>query len=246
MKYHRLSVLYIGSALLLILAIFSSFNTFNFQKIALKMVTRSAKDGFTSKIEADIYYSANGKMITYFLYPEEYITITNSKGEFALYNQNKNTVFQSQNEAFSSETSFFYFFLNNKKTDLGLSDMGFQITNTTFEEGLTVTEWAPPVQMAAQLGGVKLVHNRQNPIFMSYKDVANNIIKKTYYYDYVNYSGIDLPTSVTQIDFVSQTDSVLTKTTYSDIRMNNQVDEKLLKFEIPENAIVVSQLGATK
>lgn len=246
MKFHRLSVLYIGSALLLILAICSSFNTFNFQKIALKMVTRSAKDGFTSKVVADIYYSANGKMITYFSYPQEYITIANSKGEFSFYDPDKNTVFQSRNEAFSSETSFFYFFLNNKKMDLGLSDMGFQITNTTFEEGLTVTEWAPPVQMAGQIGGVKLVHNRQNPIFMSYKDASDNIIKKTYYYDYINYSGINLPTSVTQIDFTTPTDSVLTKTNYSDIRIDNQVDEKLLNFEIPENAKVVSQLGATK
>jgi len=232
--------------MLAIVVLISSFGYKRFDKIALKMVSKSAKNGFTTKIEGDIYYSASGKMITYFTYPAEYITIANDKGEILFYDQEKNTVFQSQNDALSSETSFFYFFLNNKKTDLGLSEMGFSISNTTFEEGLTVTDWAPPMQMASQLGAIKLVHDRNNPIFMSYKDSNDQLIKKVYYYDYINTSGISIPTSVTQIDYHSSIDSVITKIYYSNIRVGNEVDDNLLNYKIPESVKVVTQEDAQK
>lgn len=238
--------LFTSLGLLLVLVLFSSFNDRNFQKIAIKMISKSAKNGFTTKIEGDIYYSASGKMITYFTYPATYVTIANDKGEFLFYDQEKNTVFQSQNAALSSETSFFYFFLNNKKADLGLSDMGFHISNTSFEEGLTVTEWTPPVQIASQLGAIKLVHDRNDPIFMSYKDSNGETIKKVYYYDYINMSGIAIPTSVTQIDYHSPIDSVITKIYYSNIRIGNEVDDKLLNFEIPENAKVITEANAQR
>lgn len=244
MTFQRKTAFFTGLALILVVILSSSFYYVNFQKIAIKMVSKSSKNGFTTKIEGDIYYSANGKMITYFSYPASYTTIANNKGEFLFYDPEKNTVFQSQNQALSSETSFFYFFLNNKKTDLGLSDMGFHISNTTFEEGLTVTEWTPPIQIASQLGAIKIVHDRNDPIFMSYKDSNDQIIKKVYYYDYINMSGITIPTSVTQIDYHSAIDSVITKIYYSDIRIGNEVNEKLLNFKIPENAKVVTQKEA--
>jgi len=246
MKLQRPTVLISTAGLLLILILFSSFSDMNFEKIAIKMTSKSAKNGFTTKIEGEIYYSSNGKMITYFTYPAEYITIANDKGEFLFYDQEKNTVFQSQNDALSSETSFFYFFLNNKKADLGLSDMGFVISNTTFEEGLTVTDWTPPIQIASQVGAIKLVHDRNNPIFMSYKDSNDMLIKKVYYYDYINMGGIAIPTSVTQIDYHSPIDSVITKISYSNVRLGNEVDDNLLNYEIPESAKVVTQDDAQK
>lgn len=246
MKLLRPTVLISTAGLLLILILFSSFNDMNFEKIALKMISKSAKNGFTTRVEGEIYYSSNGKMITYFSYPASYITIANDKGEFIFFDQENNTVFQSQNAAFSSETSFFYFFLNNKKTDLGLSDMGFHISNTAFEDGLIVTEWAPPIQIASQLGAIKIVHDRNDPIFMSYKDSNGMIIKKVYYYDYINMSGIAIPTSVTQIDYHSPIDSVITKISYSNVRLDNEVDDNLLNYQIPESAKVLTQDDAQK
>ena len=246
MKLQRTTALISSLGLLLILILFSSFNDMNFEKIAIKMVSKSAKNGFTTKIEGEIYYSSNGKMITYFSYPASYITIANDKGEFLFYDQENNTVFQSRNDALSSETSFFYFFLNNKKTDLGLSDMGFHISNTTFEDGLIVTEWTPPIQIASQLGAIKIVHDRNDPIFVSYKDSKGMIIKKVYYYDYINMSGIAIPTSVTQIDYHSPIDSIITKISYSNVRLDNEVDDNLLNYEIPESAKIVTQDDAQK
>jgi hypothetical protein len=246
MSINRRTSLAVVLGMLAIGVLLSSFSYKNFNKIALKMVSKSAKNGFTTKIEGEIYYSANGKMITYFTYPAAYITIANDKGEFLFYDQEKNTVFQSQNAALSSETSFFYFFLNNKKTDLGLSDMGFHISNTSFEEGLIVTDWAPPIQIASELGEIKLVHDRNDPIFMSYKDSKGMIIKKVYYYDYINMSGIAIPTSVTQIDYHSPIDSIITKISYSNVRMDNEVDDKLLNYDIPETAKVITQEDSQK
>ena len=129
---------------------------------------------------------------------------------------------------------------------MGLSDMGFNIASTSFEDGLMVTDWAPPVQIANQLGAIKLVHDRNDPIFMSYKDSKGMTIKKVFYYDYINMSGITIPTSVTQIDYHSPVDSVITKISYSNVRTDNEVDDHLLNYKIPESAKVVTQDDAQK
>ena len=226
---------------LALLILMSSFaNVLNpVKQIKVTMETRSIKDGHMNKITSDIYYSIDGKMVSYFTFPKEFVSITNNKGEVKVYDVEKNEVYQAQNAGFNTETSQIYYFLNNKLSDLGLSSMGFQMSNTTFDEGLMVTEWSPPVEMAGQIGVIKLVHDRQIPIFMSYSDTNDKIVKKTFFYDYTNFDGISFPSTVTNINYMNAGDSSISKTSYSNILINEQVDKSKLNFEVPDNAKVI-------
>lgn len=205
------------------------------------METKNVKGGYKSSVNAKIYYSNDGRMVSYFSFPKEYVILNNSKGEIKIYDSEKNTVLQQQNFMYSTESSQFYFFLNNKKADLGLGQMGFVQSNVKFEEGLMISEWLPPMNMANQLSKVELVHENENPIYIAYFDQNNELGTKSYYYNYVSLDkSVSFPSTITQISYSTPSDSTITKTTYSNIRFDNQVDQEAMNFKIPDNAKAIN------
>lgn len=155
-----------------------------------------------------------------------------------MYDPSKNEVYISQNLALSTESTQLYYFFNNKMSDLGLSSLGFQIVDTQFDEGLIISIWMPPVHFASQIGKVRLVHENNKPIFISYTDSNDDFLKKTYFYDYNDINGILFPSTITQINYQNKSDSSITKITYSDIEYNTSKIEEILRFEIPSDAKV--------
>jgi outer membrane lipoprotein-sorting protein len=213
----------------------------SFEKVCMEMETKSVKGGYKSAVNAKIYYSNDGRMVSYFSFPKEYVILNNSKGEIKIYDSEKNTVLQQQNFMYSTESSQFYFFLNNKKADLGLGQMGFVQSNVKFEEGLMISEWLPPMSMASQLSKVELVHENENPIYIAYFDQNNELGTKSYYYNYVSLDkSVSFPSTITQISYSTPTDSTITKTTYSNIRLDNQVNQEAMNFKIPDNAKAIN------
>lgn len=213
-----------------------------FQKLSLEMETRSASDGKSTRMKASLYYTAEGKMLTYFTEPYEMVIVNNKKGEIIIYNPKDNTVLQQQNYMLGTETNQLYFFLENKRNDLGLTGMGYNIRNTRMEDGLKITEWNPPMNLVKELSKVELVHEKGNPIFMAYHAANGKVVKKMFFYNYTKVSDyITLPAVVTQIDFKTPTDSIVTKTSYTQFRLNQQVAEDKLTFVVPGNAKVLSK-----
>lgn len=216
----------------------TGFRYFNIQKLSARMVTKAAQKGTTTTIKADVYYQSSGKMLTHFFDPVELFVMNNDKGEISLYDPKKNTAKQQQNYMYSSETSQLYYFLQNKKGDLGLKTMGFTVNNTRFEEDLMITKWLPPASMMNMIKEVELVHRGQNPIYMKYVGKDGKNAKKVFYYNYTNLNGLDFPQAITQIDFVDK-DSVITKTAYSDIKVNDAANHDLFNYSIPSTAKII-------
>lgn len=214
-----------------------NYSPVSFSKVSLEMELRTANNGQNSKFNARIYYSFDGKMVTYYDYPKEYVLLNNAKGDIKIYNKEENSIVQRQNFLYSTESTQLYYFLQNKKGDLGLSDMGFIQSNVRFEEGLLVTEWLPHANMAAKLSKVELVHEKNDPIYIAYYDSEGNIGTKSYFYNYQRVNGdLNFPTTVTQISYTTPMDSSITKITYNNIRFDNQVNDSFFDFKIPDNA----------
>lgn len=210
------------------------------KKISVNMVSRSSKSGKTATIKAEIGYQlAGGKMISHFTQPNDQYIINNSKGEVSIYDPAKNTVMQQVNYMFSTETTQFFYFLNNQKSDLGLRGMGFVNKATKFDKNLMISTWLAPSKLSKSIKQVELVHNGSNPIYTKYIDANGQVMKKVYYYNYQNIGDITFPLAITQIDFFTAKDSVISKTTYSDVKVNEAVSNNLLNFTIPNNAKVV-------
>jgi hypothetical protein len=203
----------------------------------VKMNSRTANKGKYTQEAADIWYQQkDGKMISSFADPKM-IIITNNKGEATLYDVAKNTVASRQNGAYSTQGSYFYFFLSNKASDLGLKEMGFHLNDTKFDQQRVITSWTPPMQLSTMLLRVELVLENYHPIYMAYYDIKNKIIRKVFYYKYQTFAGqVALPLAVTEINYFDA-DSAVTKTTYSDVLINEQVtDLTYLNFKIPADA----------
>jgi outer membrane lipoprotein-sorting protein len=229
---------------LLLLSIALMASAFNkqyiFQKISMDMEVRSASGRNSIRSKASIYYTSEGKMVSYFAEPQEMVVINNRKGEITAYNPADNTVFKQQNYTQGTETDQLFYFLDNKRSDLGLTAMGYGVKSTKIEDGLKVTEWSPPVNLSGSIKKVELVHERGNPIYLGYHAANGAIVKKIFFYNYEKVGDyILLPKAVTQIDFKSPTDSVVTKTVYSEFRLNQQVLDDKLSFEIPADAKLI-------
>ena len=204
------------------------------------MRVRTAQSGYMQTLEADIYYSLDGRMVTYYTQPKTYTTVNNRDGELQVYNPERHTVFQRTNPLLSSENSQLFFFLHNRQFDMGLSTMGFRNTNTNFEDNLMVSEWTPPIELTKAISGIKMVHDGPNPIYLEYKDPEGMVVKKVYFYNYQKVGAQQFPQAMTQIDYLQGQDSILSKTEFTQFKIDADVDQAKLNWTVPADAKLVS------
>jgi outer membrane lipoprotein-sorting protein len=226
--------------LIIISILFMAFSGSNTQRISLSMETKILKNKKVLTITADIYYQlSTGVMVTRYMKPMEYIFISNPKGEAKVYYPSTNEVLTKQSLEFDTEKTMLYYFLSGKISDLGLNNLGFTITNTKFDEGMTITSWKPPSTLISQFSKVELVHENFIPIYIAYFNPKGNLEKKIYYYEYEYFGNISLPTKVLECVFTSKTDSTLNRISYSNIKTGASAVSEYFNFKIPANAKVI-------
>ncbi len=212
------------------------YDVFFAEKISAHMVTKTLKHGLSTTITADVFYLSDGKMVTHFINPKEFILFQNGLGELKMYDPLANSVMIDQNPVYSSESSNFYYFFSTDGNNLGLKKMGFTNTSTRFEDGLMITVWTGPASVAKELTSVELAFEGTKPIYLGYQDRNFKTVKKIFFYDFLKVGGIDFPASITEINYVTENDSIISKTTYSDFKVDDQVDLKYINYKIPDNA----------
>ncbi len=210
------------------------------RQLSMKVTTRVLAGGKSVTSYAELYYKVNnGSLITRFTTPAEYVVITNSAGEFSIYNFADNTVTQQRGMEYSSDNSFIRFFLTNKTYDMGLESSGFRIRNTRSEDKMIITTWDPPFQQASEFSSVELVHEVFRPIYMGFQNTKGKVSHKIYYSGYQQLGDISLPGTITEIIFNAKGDSTITRRMYSDFKVDDNVNSSWLNFRIPNNARIV-------
>lgn len=207
-----------------------------YQKVSMEMLTRSTKKGRISTLKAKIFYTSEGKMVSYYHEPLEMLVTNNKKGDISIFNFKENSITQKQNFLFGTEQNQMFFFLENNKSDLGLAKMGFVLNETKFEDGLKITVWIPPFALARQISRVELVHEKGNPIFLGYFDQKGKAVKKSFFYNYTQVASVNFPASVTQVTYENANDSTISKVSYSNFKLDNDVSDEYLNFKIPDDA----------
>jgi len=208
------------------------------EKIGLKMTRRVNKNNVTQTVVSKIYYSLDGTMVTYYPSPNELYVVNNSRGELKIYNPNTNEVFQSINFALSSENSNIYYFFQGKGEDMGLSKLGFKLSESKLDGELLISIWTAPMEMQKSFSSIELVNKESKPIFLGYKDRKGKFIKKVYFYDFTSIRNIDVPQSITEIDY-TEGDSIISKTVLSDFFLEGEELDRFLHFKIPTTAKLI-------
>ena len=226
------------TGMLFVIFAFTSFSPV--EKLSMKLVSKSLQNGKSITTQAEVYYKVSGGMlVTHIFSPVEYLVITNDKGEFKMYNIKDNTISQAQAADFSSENSFIHDFLNGSTNDMGLRKMGFQLKSTKVEDVMVITSWIPPLDIASKMSRAEVVHENYSPIYMAFYGKKDKLLSKIFYYNYQKMGELNIPLAITEFQYLPNGDSAITKRNYSEIKINEQVNEKWLNYKIPDNAKMV-------
>jgi hypothetical protein len=208
------------------------------ERLMATITTQEYKEGHTTTTKNNFFYQSNGKVLTQFVEPHNFIVSINRQGEYQVYDPNTNVLSQGQNDSYRSDILFFNHFLSNRVNDLGLRDLGFVLDKTSFEEQLMITEWSPNTVTGDVAFKAVLVHKDHLPIFLGYEKLDGTPIRKMFFYNYQAIANVHLPTTMTEIHFFDNGDSTVSRTKYSDILVNEFARSNYFDFEVPADAIL--------
>jgi len=206
------------------------------ERVSADMVIRQVQQGKSVTLRGSLYYQRNGNLVTHFVYPKEYMIVANKLGETKLYDPVKNTVVQYQNFLFSTQSSQFYYFFSGKVSDMGLTRIGYVQDKTYNEAGMLVTEWKLKTpDKKAVIQRIKIVYDGQRPVYMHYEEAGGRVFRKVFYYNYQMLDTYYFPSTTTEILY-DKGDSVVSKTNYTDFKLNENTAAGWFSYTIPRNA----------
>jgi hypothetical protein len=207
--------------------------------ISAKLKVQKASQGKKVVIEADVYYLIDSKEIRmYYLYPEEFIFFSNILGETKMYFPKKNEVILQQNDIFSADTDILFLFLTQNMSEMGLKQMGFELAESKYDKNYHVTKWASP-NSSKGIAEIELVFEDFVPIFTSFISNEKNTLSKTYYDNYQEFNSHYIPLTITEISYINNNDSIVSRKEYFDLRYGSQVNLDMINFKIPDDAKVI-------
>lgn len=210
------------------------------EKLSSEVTSRYWEAGQSYETTSHIYYKLDGTLVVHTEEPEEMIVKTNQHGEMYVYYPDDNEAEYRQNPQLSSESTQFYIFLQGMTEDLGLQTVGYELTETEFDDGHQITYWDPPAQMSGEFGTTKLVHRDYLPVYLSVRNPEGEVTQRTYFHDYTELADRDFPGSITTIEYESPQDSTVMQTMFSDIKYNENADHDLFDFSVPDDATMRS------
>ncbi len=210
------------------------------RQISLEFNSRILEKGKYISVSGHMYFrKSDGILTTRLIKPFENVTIVNAAGEMKIYDPAENTIIQNHSALNSSESSYFYHFLNGSHNDLGYGKAGYVISSSRLEKGLMVTNWVPRKGYSTPISSIELVQEKSLPIFVCFKDNRNKVLGKIFFSSYQKVGGLQLPLRITEIMYKEKKDSVITTKQYSNPRINEPADAVWLDFKIPANAKVI-------
>jgi outer membrane lipoprotein-sorting protein len=227
--------------LLLVLLLMSFIPSGNIDVLSLDMVAKTLYQGKSISVKGELYYKFQGGiMITRVSSPIEQIVFANATGEFKSYDVKSNSVTLMQGVDFSSKNSFIYNFLYGNTNDMGMVALGYKLKETRVEDKVVISTWLAPADRVQNIKKAEIAYENNLPIFMGFYDDKGNALQKIYYTNYQNVSHLKMPFNITEIEYMSPSDSTITRRLYSNLKINNQVDNTWFKYQIPVNAKIVS------
>jgi outer membrane lipoprotein-sorting protein len=209
-------------------------------KISLDLISKTLYQGKSVSLKSEVFYKSVGAtMVTHFTSPKEKIVITNGNGEYKEYDFKNNTVTLLQGIDLSSKNSLFYSFLSGSIGDMGLKSLGYKLINTKVEQKMVITTWVPEGENSVKIKKAEIVHENYLPIYLAFYDINDKPMHKSFYSNFQQVGSVKMPFTITEFEYLSPTDSVITKRIYSNLKTNAQVDDNYLNYKVPANAQII-------
>ena len=194
-------------------------------------------DGKVTTVTKREFCKSDGRLVTVFFSPTRYMMVTNLDGEMVMYSPATKEAFRDRADEHSSNENLLFLFLTGKSADLGLSSLGYALYSSTMDEDGYLKRTYTTSRKGA-VPKVEIVLKDFLPVYVAYMDYSGNVVSKTYFSGYDLQSRFVFPSRVTAIDYLKDKDSTVTRTLYSNIKVNS--DEPEFSFEVPDDATSVA------
>ena len=219
----------------------SSFFINSTEAISLSFTSKILEKKKYLTVEGEVFFKKKGGILTTHLTkPFENVTIINADGDMKNYDVLENKLIQSSSALTSSESSYFWYFLNGNYNDLGFPKIGYVIKNTKVEDGVLITNWVPKEGLNSPILNIEMVYEKSLPIYIEFKGAKNKSLGKIFFSSYQKIGTLSLPLKITEIAYQDKGDSTVTSKTYYNPKINKDVNLTYLDFKIPANAKLVS------
>jgi outer membrane lipoprotein-sorting protein len=221
------------------------FSGYKFQqqkidKLSLDLISKTLYQGKSVSLKSEVYYKSVGAtMVTHVTSPLEKVVITNGNGEYKEYDVKNNSVTLLQGIDLSSKNSLFYSFLSGSISDMGLKALGYKLHNTKIEQKMVITTWIPEGESTVKTKRAEIVHENYLPIYLAFYDMDDKPMHKSFYSNFQQVGSIKMPFTITEFEYISPSDSIITKRTYTNLKTNLQVNDHYLNYKIPSSAKVI-------
>lgn len=213
-------------------------------RVAADVEVKTVMDGRATTVRSQLYCTASGERIqVYNGYPAHY-TFTNLQGELRTYFPVSNEVFTDRKDDYSSRDEVLYLFLSGKSDDMGLSGYGYRLVSSTTEDGLLKRSYIPLKGHGKGVSRVEIVFEDYLPIYIGYFDDKGALVSKTYLSSFARYQNVMFPGRITSIAYTAKKDSTITRSIYSNIRVDS--DDPMFQFRIPADARSISSAKTRK
>ncbi|MBQ2515491.1 MAG: hypothetical protein II533_04040 [Bacteroidales bacterium] len=206
------------------------------RRVSARAQVQTVMDGKVTTVTKEVYCSANGRLVTVFHSPELAYIISNPKGEVQIYRPSAKEVISEVKEDFSDRDDLLYLFLTGRVDDMGLAGYGYKLVSSKQEEGGIIRK-AYRCDEPGRIPRVELVTENFLPIYLAYIDGGGKVVSKTWFTQYLKLPRFFLPARVTNVSYTTSRDSVITRTTYSDVKVDP--DSPLFDFQVPADARLV-------
>jgi hypothetical protein len=213
---------------------------FQNDNIAFHLESRTLTNEKVIVVKADVSFQyREGKMVTHYIYPFDYIVITNKKGEAQVYDPKKNTLSLKRGLLFSTDIDIINLFLTERYADLGMKDMNYKMVASKKDKGYIVSTWLSEKNIGKTQQKIELAHDNSLPVYMAIYDENSKISKKIYYSNYSLQGNYYIPIRITEISYIANGDSIINKKEYSSFKLGLEAQGGYANFKIPQNAQIL-------
>lgn len=202
-------------------------------RVSADVSIKRVSDGNSISLTKCVYCKNDGSLVVRFTRPQEFFLVTNTIGESKVYNPASNEVIIDNDKTYVSTDELLSIFLMKRSDDLGLKEYGYTLVDTRVENGLVIKKYKSPAANI-KISSVELVFENYLPIYCGYYDDKGIIVRKVYLSNYSFKRSFAFPQRVTQIEMMSNRDSVMTREVYSNIQFDG--NDQYFDYKVPASA----------
>ncbi len=179
-----------------------------------------------------VYFDKTRKQIIYSIkFPEpEFLVVTDS----FVYTIKEGKIQEKKQGVGLMQFSIFNLALSSKLSNYGLDQSPlFKLTNVEKEDSLIISTWEPTLDKLKELTGTILISQVHKRLFgLVFFDKNKKLMSKQFFEEYKNFSGLQFPGQITQINYIGGKEYYKI-TTFKNVIVNDTNENTFYNYNIP-------------